>query len=130
VHGRATPAPRHLRAAAEALGVQPRALTTTRPADAELYDRRVWAGLSIRTAAQAAGMPWQTYAAAESGARPLGDDRVAAFARAFGCSPSTLRAASRNTRMRRSRLSGEAGVEGAHGDPVDSRWPGAGQLPR
>jgi transcriptional regulator with XRE-family HTH domain len=102
VHGMHKPSPRYLAGLARALNVAPHQLTTSDPAAAELYDLRVWTGQSIRALASAAGLPWQSYAAIEAGARPPPEgERLQRLAAALSSKPETVRAAAARTRAHR-----------------------------
>lgn len=96
--GRVQPSPRHLVRIAGALGVEPWRLTSTTPGEAELADLRAWAGMTIADVSVATGMPPDTYSKVERALRPLGPDRAARIAAAFGADQAAVEDAYRRTK--------------------------------
>jgi transcriptional regulator with XRE-family HTH domain len=97
------PHPRLLREVADVLGIDPRELLDVDEDAQTLRDIRIAAGLSLRDAQQAAGLPYTTYYRLEAGvgARAPTQQVIAGVAKALGVSQRVVRSAVARTREER-----------------------------
>jgi transcriptional regulator with XRE-family HTH domain len=93
LRGEHQPVPRYVAALAELLEVPASQLSAVPVDEATLRDLREWAGLTLRDAGEASGIPWQTYAAIERGTRRADEARTTRIAAALGLSVDRVRAA-------------------------------------